>query len=162
MKAIGMIVVVMIVSGLRVMWRRDRPCRTAVSPKKCWGPPPSITTHDQIEAMTLGNRVAVLKDGELQQADRPSGCSTPRSTCCRHLHRVAGHEPGRGSADLRRRRPGGGVFRPQGPPDRQDHRRASGAGAIPGPAGHHRRAPSSLKMRRSRPGDGHRSRPRQG
>jgi hypothetical protein len=33
--AIGMIVVVMMVSGLRVMWRRDRPSRTAVSPKKC-------------------------------------------------------------------------------------------------------------------------------
>ena len=28
-------------------------------------------THDQIEAMTLGDRVAVLKDGELQQADAP-------------------------------------------------------------------------------------------
>jgi hypothetical protein len=32
--AIGMIVVVMMVSGLRMMWRRDRPSRTAVSPKK--------------------------------------------------------------------------------------------------------------------------------
>jgi multiple sugar transport system ATP-binding protein len=28
-------------------------------------------THDQIEAMTLGSRVAVLKDGELQQVDAP-------------------------------------------------------------------------------------------
>jgi multiple sugar transport system ATP-binding protein len=28
-------------------------------------------THDQVEAMTLGTRVAVLKDGELMQADRP-------------------------------------------------------------------------------------------
>ncbi len=28
-------------------------------------------THDQIEAMTLGNRVAVLRDGRLQQADTP-------------------------------------------------------------------------------------------
>jgi multiple sugar transport system ATP-binding protein len=28
-------------------------------------------THDQIEAMTLGTRVAVLKDGELQQSDTP-------------------------------------------------------------------------------------------
>ena len=34
-------------------------------------------THDQIEAMTLGNRVAVLKDGELQQADRPSVFDAP-------------------------------------------------------------------------------------
>jgi len=29
-------------------------------------------THDQVEAMTLGHRVAVLKDGELQQLDEPS------------------------------------------------------------------------------------------
>jgi len=28
-------------------------------------------THDQVEAMTMGHRVAVLKDGELQQVDAP-------------------------------------------------------------------------------------------
>jgi multiple sugar transport system ATP-binding protein len=28
-------------------------------------------THDQVEAMTMGDRVAVLKDGELQQVDSP-------------------------------------------------------------------------------------------
>ncbi len=28
-------------------------------------------THDQVEAMTMGHRVAVLKDGKLQQVDRP-------------------------------------------------------------------------------------------
>jgi multiple sugar transport system ATP-binding protein len=28
-------------------------------------------THDQVEAMTLGHRVAVLRDGRLQQLDRP-------------------------------------------------------------------------------------------
>ncbi|MGA8360332.1 MAG: TOBE domain-containing protein, partial [Candidatus Dormiibacterota bacterium] len=28
-------------------------------------------THDQVEAMTLGHRVAVLKDGRLQQCDTP-------------------------------------------------------------------------------------------
>jgi multiple sugar transport system ATP-binding protein len=28
-------------------------------------------THDQVEAMTMGDRVAVLKDGVLQQVDRP-------------------------------------------------------------------------------------------
>jgi multiple sugar transport system ATP-binding protein len=30
-------------------------------------------THDQIEAMTMGDRVAVLKDGRLQQVDSPLG-----------------------------------------------------------------------------------------
>jgi multiple sugar transport system ATP-binding protein len=28
-------------------------------------------THDQVEAMTMGDRVAVLKDGDLQQVDTP-------------------------------------------------------------------------------------------
>jgi hypothetical protein len=34
MKAIGMSVVVMMVSRLRMMWRSERRVRTAVSPKK--------------------------------------------------------------------------------------------------------------------------------
>jgi multiple sugar transport system ATP-binding protein len=29
-------------------------------------------THDQVEAMTMGDRVAVLRDGDLQQCDTPS------------------------------------------------------------------------------------------
>ena len=33
-------------------------------------------THDQVEAMTLGTRVAVLKDGELQQVAPPRSCTT--------------------------------------------------------------------------------------
>src|SRR5438046_8299940 len=28
-------------------------------------------THDQVEAMTMGDRVAVMRDGELQQLDTP-------------------------------------------------------------------------------------------
>ena len=32
-------------------------------------------THDQVEAMTLGDRVAVLKDGVLQQVDTPQRLS---------------------------------------------------------------------------------------
>jgi multiple sugar transport system ATP-binding protein len=30
-----------------------------------------FVTHDQVEAMTMGHRVAVLRDGRLQQCDRP-------------------------------------------------------------------------------------------
>ena len=45
-------------------------------------------THDQVEAMTLGDRVAVLRGGVLQQCDTPAGavraarrtCSSPRSS----------------------------------------------------------------------------------
>jgi multiple sugar transport system ATP-binding protein len=39
-------------------------------------------THDQAEAMTLGYRVAVLRDGRLQQCDTPRtlyGRRTPSS-----------------------------------------------------------------------------------
>src|SRR5258705_8328257 len=35
------------------------------------GVPTVYVTHDQVEAMTMGDRVAVLKDGVLQQVDAP-------------------------------------------------------------------------------------------
>ena len=35
-------------------------------------------THDQVEAMTMGDRVAVMKDGVLQQIDVPRVSTTPR------------------------------------------------------------------------------------
>ena len=38
-------------------------------------------THDQTEAMTMGDRVAVLKRGVLQQVDTPQSSTTTRSTC---------------------------------------------------------------------------------
>jgi ABC-type sugar transport system ATPase subunit len=34
---------------------------------------PCGVPHDQVEAMTMGDRVAVLKDGLLQQCDTPRG-----------------------------------------------------------------------------------------
>ena len=37
-------------------------------------------THDQVEAMTLGHRVAVLKDGRLQQCDTPATSTNTRAT----------------------------------------------------------------------------------
>ena len=37
-------------------------------------------THDQAEAMTLGHRVAVLKDGRLQQCDAPASSTSGRPT----------------------------------------------------------------------------------
>ncbi len=59
-------------------------------------------THDQIEAMALGDEVAMLKDGKLQQADTPQKLfDAPGQPVCRHLHRVASDEPDRGPADPR-------------------------------------------------------------
>ncbi len=50
-------------------------------------------THDQSEAMTLGHRVAVLKDGELQQCDTPRALyEHAREHIRRGLHRLAGDE----------------------------------------------------------------------
>ena len=38
-------------------------------------------THDQTEAMTMGDRVAVCRKGVLQQVDTPQACTTTRATC---------------------------------------------------------------------------------
>jgi multiple sugar transport system ATP-binding protein len=38
-------------------------------------------THDQIEAMTLGDKVAVMKDGIIQQFGTPKRSTTTRPTC---------------------------------------------------------------------------------
>ena len=37
-------------------------------------------THDQIEAMTMGDRIVVLKDGIIQQVGTPLRCTTSRRT----------------------------------------------------------------------------------
>ena len=68
-------------------------------------------THDQVEAMTMGHRVAVLRDGRLQQCDTPRELyDRPAQPLRRRLHRLAGDEPlGRPrwpTARRARRRPG--------------------------------------------------------
>ena len=40
-----------------------------------------FVTHDQVEAMTLGDRVLVLRDGFRQQIDTPQGSTTGPRTC---------------------------------------------------------------------------------
>ena len=51
-------------------------------------------THDQTEAMTMGDRVAVLKDGLLQQVDTPARALRPaRQPLRRRLHRLPRDEP---------------------------------------------------------------------
>ena len=59
-------------------------------------------THDQVEAMTMGHRVAVLRDGKLQQVDTPGAALRPPGQHLRRgLHRVTGDHA------RRVRRPGG-------------------------------------------------------
>jgi multiple sugar transport system ATP-binding protein len=50
-------------------------------------------THDQIEAMTMGDRVAVLKDGILQQCDSPRDCTTTPTTSSSPASSAPRHEP---------------------------------------------------------------------
>ena len=62
-------------------------------------------THDQVEAMTLGQRVAVMRDGRILQVDAPQRLyEEPRDVFVAGLHRLAGDEPRRGRARRRRRR----------------------------------------------------------
>ena len=61
-------------------------------------------THDQVEAMTMGDRVAVMRKGELQQVDEPQTLyDRPVNLFVARLHRHAGDEPGRGDARARKR-----------------------------------------------------------
>ena len=53
-------------------------------------------THDQIEAMTMGDRVAVMRKGELQQVDDPQTLyDRPGQPLRRRLHRQPGDEHAR-------------------------------------------------------------------
>ena len=58
-------------------------------------PPHERPAHDTVyvtprpgQAMTLGNRVAVMKDGVLQQVDTPQRCQRPRQSVRRGVHRA--------------------------------------------------------------------------
>ena len=60
-------------------------------------------THDQVEAMTMGDRVAVMRKGELQQvADAADALRPAGQPLRRRLHRLAGDEHGRGHGRARR------------------------------------------------------------
>ena len=62
-------------------------------------------THDQTEAMTMGDRVAVMRDGRLEQVDAPQAAlRPPGQPVRRRLHRLAGDEPRARARRARRRR----------------------------------------------------------
>ena len=62
-------------------------------------------THDQVEAMTMGDRVAVMRKGELQQVAPPAGAlRAAGQPLRRRLHRLAGDEHGRGDDRAAQRR----------------------------------------------------------
>ena len=70
-------------------------------------------THDQVEAMTMGDRVAVMNAGHLQQVDTPQVLyDNPRERVRRRLHRLAVDQPGRGPARAAGREAPGHLRRP--------------------------------------------------
>ena len=59
-------------------------------------------THDQTEAMTLGQRVAVMRDGRIVQVDVPQRLyQAPTRSLRRGVHRLAVDEPRRGDGGRR-------------------------------------------------------------
>ena len=110
--------------------------RTEISRlQKRFGITTVYVTHDQIEAMTLGDRVAVLKRGILQQlAIAARALREPGQPLRRRLHRLAADELPAGGGEGQ---PGGAAVRDghdpggqggegtgQGPADRRDPARA--------------------------------------
>ena len=72
-------------------------------------------THDQIEAMTLATKIAVLKDGELQQVGSPYEIyNSPSNLFVADFHGLAVDESARGQdREVQRRKPD--RHRPKGP-----------------------------------------------
>ena len=69
-------------------------------------------THDQVEAMTLADRVVVMNGGNIEQVGTPQQLyHNPQDALRRRLHRLAGHE-------LHPLPPGGGERRLEHPADR--------------------------------------------
>ena len=78
--------------------------------------PTLYVTHDQTEAMTMGDRVAILRDGVLQQLGTPDEMyDDPVNAFVAGLHRLTGDEPARSPTRANGRRPRGGVRRDPAP-----------------------------------------------
>ena len=61
-------------------------------------------THDQVEAMTMGDRVAVLRAGVLQQCDKPQTLyDNPANLFVAGVHGLPGDEPLRGRRSAKER-----------------------------------------------------------
>ena len=64
-------------------------------------------THDQIEAMTMADRIVLLRDGKIEQQGSPARpVRAPGNALCRGVPRLAGDELHERGAGARRRRPG--------------------------------------------------------
>ncbi len=110
-----------------------------------------FVTHDQVEAMTLGDRVVVMRDGRVQQAGTPLvGLQQSGQQVRRRFHRRAGDEFPRRHDPQGRRHAGGPVAGGEARGDRAQQPRARG---VAGQAGDHGRAAraSGAGRRRAEP-----------
>ena len=126
-------------------------------------------THDQVEAMTLADRVVVMNGGLIEQIATPQDLyHHPQDALRRRLHRLAGDEFHPLPRRAERRRPARAHFRPDiaADPDRADHALPGldrqGADLRAAAGAHHRAAAqrlrSELRIRRRarrRRADGH-------
>ena len=118
-----------------------RPARRSPSLQRRLGVTTVYVTHDQVEAMTMGDRVAVLKDGMLQQVDTPRDLyDQPGQRLRRRLHRLAGDEPARRPTWSRAARSFGDSRRSRSPRD------VDAAAAERREAGHHRLPPGGPRV----------------
>ena len=59
-----------------------------------------IVTHDQLEALTMADRIAVMRDGIIEQVDTPHRIFTePANLFVAGFIGTAAHEPHRGHPD---------------------------------------------------------------
>ena len=122
-------------------------CRCAPRSRSCSSacrPPRVYVTHDQIEAMTMGHRIAVMKDGKLQQVGTPLEVYEHAGQRLRRaVHRHAADELLRGHAGRRTARRSTRRRLPL-PVPAEPARRRGGQGRTQGegrhPAGEHPRA----------------------
>ena len=69
-------------------------------------------THDQVEAMTMGDRIAVMNKGRIMQVGPPTELyERPENTLCRGLYRQPPDEPVRRERPPGRRRCNGLILR---------------------------------------------------
>ena len=72
----------------------SRPATEILKLQRRLGTTTIYVTHDQVEAMTMGDRIAVLRDGVLQQVGTPEDLYVqPAERLRRRFHRLPGHEP---------------------------------------------------------------------
>ena len=99
-------------------------------------------THDQIEAMTMADKIVVMHDGIVEQMGTPLELyDTPGQPVRRGLHRLAGDELPQGQGEVERQRRLRGT-------ERRQAAAGIGAGQFRRPAGGLRRAARAFHHRR--------------